>query len=154
MILNALLLLILIVGLFGHHPANAAGPTTQAVNTPAQSLANLTARSVDLHTATGDVATIAIPSYVTAYQITSVKITNCSTTPVLAQVAVWTGAAGTGTSVVGAAVITGATTAAVVLSSTLATTNRLTAATIFINLPVANVAALTCDVKLSIDDLS
>jgi hypothetical protein len=114
----------------------------------------LTARAVDLHTLTGDVAQIAIPSYVTAYQITAVKITNCSATPVLAQVAVYTGSGATGTNVVAAATITGATSASVVLSSTLASTARLTASTIFVRLTVANVAALTCDVHLNIDDLT
>jgi hypothetical protein len=134
--------------------AFAAGPTTQAVNSPAQSLANLTARAVDLHTATGDVASFAIPSYVTAYQVSSFKITNCSTTPVLASLGLFTGAGATGTTVVTAATITGATAATVVLSQTIASSARLTAATLFVNLGVANVAALTCDMKVNIDDLS
>ena len=30
-------------------PVQAAGPTTQAVNSPASTLTNLTARAVDLH---------------------------------------------------------------------------------------------------------
>lgn len=132
----------------------AAGPTTQAVNTAASVLRNLTARTLDLHTATGDVGSIAIPAYVTAYQVTGFKITNCSATPVLASVGVWTGANGTGTQVVAPATITGATSSSVVLSSTIASSARLTAATIFINLAVANVAALTCDFHLVIDDLS
>jgi hypothetical protein len=138
----------------GASAALAAGPTAPAVNSPMPSLGNLTARAVDLHTATGDVATIAIPSYVTAYQVTSVKVTNCSTTPVLASIALWTGAGGTGTNVVAGSTITGATSPSVVLSETVASSARLTAASIFVNLGVANVAALTCDIKLSIDDLS
>lgn len=132
----------------------ASGPTTQAVNSPAQTLANLTARSVDLHTATGDVATIAIPSYVTAYQVASFKITNCSATPVLASLGLFTGAGATGTTVVTPATITGATAATVVLSQTIASSARLTSSSLFVNLSVANVAALTCDIKVNIDDLS
>lgn len=134
--------------------ALAAGPTTTAVNSPAQTLNNLTARAVDLHTATGDVATIAIPSYVTAYQVTALKIMNCSTTPVLASLGLFTGASATGTTVVTSATITGATSASVVLSATIASTARLTAASLFVNLSVANTAALTCDIKVDIDDLS
>jgi len=134
--------------------AFAAGPTTQAVNSPASTLNNLTVRAVDLHTATGDVATIAIPAYVTAYQVTSFKITNCSTTPGLAAFGMFTAASASGTTVVTAATITGATSAAVVLSQTIASSARLTAATLYINLSVANVAALTCDMKVNIDDLS
>jgi uncharacterized protein YjbI with pentapeptide repeats len=131
-----------------------AGPTTTAVNSPASVLSNLTARVVNLHTATGDVATIAIPSYVTAYQVTSIKITNCSTTPVLASLGLFTGANATGTTVMTSATITGATAATVVLSGTIASNARLTAASLFFNLSVANVAALTCDLKINIDDLS
>jgi len=135
-------------------PAQAAGPTTTAVNSPASVLSNLTARAVDLHTATGDVATIAIPSYVTAYQVTSIKITNCSVTPVLASLGLFTGANATGTTVMTSATITGATAATVVLSGTIASSARLTAGNLFFNLSVANVAALTCDLKVNIDDLS
>lgn len=134
--------------------ALAAGPTTTAVNSPAPTLNNLTARAVDLHTATGDVATIAIPSYVTAYQVTAVKVTNCTVTPILGAFGVFTAASAGGTTVVTSATITGATSASVVLSQTIASTARLSAATLFINLSVANVAALTCDIKVDIDDLS
>jgi len=134
--------------------ASAAGPTTTAVNSPAPTLANLTVRTIDLHTATGDVATIAIPSYVTAYQVTAFKLTNCSATPILASVGLFTGASASGTTVVTSATITGATAATVVLSQTIASSARLTAATLYINLSVANALALTCDLKVDIDDLS
>lgn len=52
----------LLLALFWGGALQAAGPTTQAVNSPVQSLRNLAARAADLHTATTDVATIAIPS--------------------------------------------------------------------------------------------
>ncbi len=134
--------------------ALGAGPTTTAVNSPAPTLNNLTARTVDLHTATGDVATFTIPSYVTAYQVTAFKITNCSTTPILASLGLFTAASGGGTTVVTAATITGASAATVVLSQTIASTARLTAGTLFVNLGTANALALTCDMKVDIDDLS
>lgn len=134
--------------------AFAAGPTTTAVNSPASSTGNLTANAVDLKTATGDVATIPIPAYVTAYQVTSFKITNCSATPVLAQIGLFTGAGGTGITVVTAATITGATSASVVLSPAVTSSARLTASSLFVRLTVANAAVLTCDVKVNIDDLS
>lgn len=133
--------------------AFAAGPTTQAVNSPAQSLNNLTARTINLG-ATGDAATITIPSYVTAYQVSSVKITNCSATPILASVGLFTAASAGGTAIMAAATITGATSASVVLSGTVASSARQTATTLFINVAVANAAALTCDIKVSIDDLT
>jgi hypothetical protein len=133
--------------------AFAAGPTTQAVNSPAQTLNNLTARAVPIN-ATGDQASIAIPSYVTAYQVTAFKITNCSGTPILATVGLFTGAGATGTTMSAAATITGATSSSVVLSQTMASSARISAATLFVNIGVANVAAVTCDVKVTIDDLS
>jgi hypothetical protein len=133
--------------------AQAAGPTTQAVNSPAQTLANLTARAVPIN-ATGDQASIVIPSYVTAYQVTAFKITNCTGTPVLATVGLFTGAGATGTTMSAAATITGATAASVVLSQTIASSARITAGTLFVNIGVANVAAVTCDVKVVIEDLS
>ena len=75
-------LLLLSTLLFGSI-AQAAGPTTQAVNSPVQHLGNLTAKAVNL-AATGDQATISIPSFVTAYVVTAIRLTNCSATPVLA----------------------------------------------------------------------
>lgn len=132
----------------------AAGPTTQAVNAPASSLNNLTVRGIDLHTATGDVATIPIPAYVTAYQVTGFKITNCSATPVLASVGLFTAASAGGITVVTSATITGANASTVVLSQIIASTARQTAATLFVNLSIANTAALTCDLKVTLDDLS
>jgi hypothetical protein len=133
--------------------ALAAGPTTQAVNSPAQSLNNLTARNVQLNSQT-DAATIAIPAYVTAYQVTAFKITNCSGTPILATVGLYTAASQGGTTVVTAATITGATAASVVLAQTIASSARLTAATLYINIGVANTASVTCDMKVDIEDLS
>lgn len=107
--------------------------------------------------ATGDQATIAIPASITKYQITGVNIANCSATPLLAQPALYTAAAASGTTLVAAAVITGATGTTVMLNSTLAGTVALTAltsASIFVNVSVANATALTCDVYVSVRDLT
>lgn len=112
------------------------------------------AKAVNLG-ATGDQATISVPSSLTRYQITGVSVTNCSTTPVLAQVAVYTGAGATGTNVVGAGTVTGASSAGVILPLTLTgsvATTMLTSASLFVNVPVANVAALTCDVGIKVQD--
>ena len=134
-------------------PTLAAGPTTQAVNSPASSLGNLTAYSVQIN-AIADAATIAIPSYVTAYQVTAFKITNCSGTPILGSVGLYTAASAGGTAVVTPATITGATASSVVLSQTIASSARITAATLYIRVAVANAASLTCDMKVAIEDLS
>lgn len=146
-------ILALVLAAFGT-AAFAAGPTTQAVNSPASSLNNLAAYTVDLHTATGDVATVSIPSYVTAFQVTAFKVTNCSVTPIAASVGLFTGAGGTGTTVVTSATITGASSPSVVLSETIASSARLTVSSLFVRLTIANLAALTCDFKIDIDDLS
>src|SRR5882672_5067203 len=134
----------------------AAGPITQAVNAPAQAVGNLTARTVNF-AATGDNATITVPAWVTAYVVTNIRVTNCSATPVLAQVGLWTAAGGTGTNLVAAGTVTGATSAAIILPMTLAgtvATTRLTAASLFVRITVANATALTCDVNVNIQDLS
>ena len=132
--------------------AHAAGPTTQAVNAPTAGTNNLTTYAVNM-AAIGDTA-IAVPSYVTSYQVTAVKIYNCSATPILASVGLYTGTAGGGTAIVTAAAITGAASASVVLTSTLATTIALSAGTLYVRVAVANAAALTCNVHVDIDDLS
>lgn len=136
--------------------AHAAAPTTPAVNSPMPSIGALSALAVNMGS-TGDQGTIAIPSYVTAYVVSNIRVSNCSVTPILAQVALYTGAGATGTNLVAAGTITGATSTSVILPMTLAgtvATTRLSAATIFVRVTVANAAALTCDVNISIQDLS
>jgi len=115
------------------------------------------AKAVVLGSGTGDKATIAIPATITRYQVVAVGITNCSTTPILAALGLWTGASASGTNIVAAATITGATSSSVIINSTIAgsvATTMLTAATIYINVTVANAAALTCDVGVRIQDWS
>lgn len=114
------------------------------------------ARAVNL-ASTGDQATVAIPVNITKYAITAVWVTNCSATPGLAQLGVWTGASASGTNIVAAATLTGATSTTVIINSTLAgsvATTVLTAPTIYMNVAVANATALTCDVYVTIRDLT
>lgn len=115
----------------------------------------LSAKTIDFHTATGDVATIAVPAFITKYQISSIAITNCSVMPILAAVGFFTGAGGTGTTLVTAGTITGASGATVILPMTLAgtvATTTFTGSSIFVRLTVANAAALTCDVGIVVID--
>lgn len=115
------------------------------------------AKGVILGSGTGDKATISIPASITRYQVLGVGITNCSVTPILAQVSLWTGAGGTGTNVVAAGTITGATSSSVIINSTLAgtvATTMLNSNSIFVNVTVANAAGLTCDVGVRIQDWS
>lgn len=115
------------------------------------------AKGVVLGSGTGDKATIAIPASITRYQVIGVSITNCSVTPILAAFGVWTGANASGTNVVAAATITGATSSSVIINSTLAgtvATTMLTSSSMFVNVTVANAAALTCDIGIRIQDWS
>lgn len=117
----------------------------------------LQAKGVVLGSGTGDKSTIAVPATITRYQIIGIVTTNCSVTPILAAFGIWTGAAGTGISIVAATTITGATGTTVIVNSTLAgsiATTMLTAAALFVNVTVANAAALTCDVGIKIQDWS
>lgn len=127
-----------------------------AVNTsPGLGSTMLSAKSVDFHTATGDVATIAVPAFITKYQVSSIAITNCSATPLAATVGFFTGAGGTGTTLVTAATITGATGTTIIVPMTLAgtvATTALSGASLFVRLTVANVGALTCDVGIVVID--
>lgn len=112
-------------------------------------------KAVVLGSGTGDKATIAIPASITRYQVLGVSITNCSTTPIAASVAMWTGASASGTNVVATATITGATSSSVIINSTLAgtvATTMLTSSSLFVNVTIANLAALTCDVGVRIQD--
>lgn len=133
--------------------AQAAGPTTTAVNSPQPTLENLTVYAVPINSV-ADAATISIPVYITAYQVTAFKITNCTGIPVLAQVGLYTAASAGGTIVVTPTTITGATSSVVILSQTIAGSGRLTAPTLFVRISVANTAAVTCDMKVTIDDFS
>lgn len=160
----ALFAAIITIGVFNAHPVHAqtACPTgTQVISTNSATTCGassnqpygLYARSVNF-AATGDQATISIPSWVTKYQVTAVKITNCSTTPILAQPSVFTAPAGGGNNIVAAATITAATSTAVVINSALATTNTQTSSSLTVRLSVANALAITCDVLAQIQDMT
>lgn len=120
--------------------------------------ANVTpsSRMVNIAT-TGDVGAIGIPTGITKYQLVAVQVTNCTVTPVLAQMNVNTLAAGAGTSLVDNATLTGAVGAGIILPRTLTTiaqTNALIATTLFVNMGVANADPGTCDVYATIRDLT
>lgn len=103
----------------------------------------------------GDQGTVAIPSYISKYAVSSVVVTNCSGTPILAQVGFWTAAGGTGVNVVAASTITAASSAsAMVLPTVTAASTALTAASLFVRIAVANAAAVTCDFYVIVNNLS
>lgn len=126
-----------------------------AVNSsPGLGGAVLTTKAVNLGT-TGDQGTVAIPSWLALYQIESIRVSNCSAIPVLAQAAIYTASGGGGTNMVAATTITGATSAGVVLPLTLAGTSATTtfsAATLYVRVAVANTAPLTCDFQFQLSD--
>jgi hypothetical protein len=114
------------------------------------------ARGVNL-AATGDQGVISIQPSITKYVILQVILTNASATPVLAQIAVYTGAVATGTTIVAAGTITGAVGSTVILSLALAGTiaaTALTAGALYVNVAVANATALTADIYITATDLS
>lgn len=114
----------------------------------------LSAKAVTI-SATGDQGTITVPGYITKYSVTTMVVTNCSGTPLAAQVALWTGAGGTGTNVVAAGTITGATSSTVmVLPTVTAATTALTSSSLFVRITVQNVAAITCDFYVIVNNLS
>lgn len=124
------------------------------INALAGATQALSAKIVTISTI-GDQGTIVVPSYITKYSVSSFVVTNCTATPILAQVAIWTAAGGTGTNVVGAATITAASsTSAIVPMTVTATNTALSAGTLFVRIAVANVAAITCDFYAVINNLS
>lgn len=114
----------------------------------------LSAKSVTIST-TGDQGTITVPSYITKYNVSTFVVTNCSGTPLAAQVAMYTGAGATGINVVAAGTITGATSSTVMLLPTVtAATTALTSPSLFVRITVQNVAAITCDFYAIVNNLS
>lgn len=145
----------LLCGVFLVSIAHAQGGMNSSLYNPISGATQaLSAKSVTIST-TGDQGTIAIPSYITKYNVASFVATNCSATPILAQIAMWTAAGGTGTNVVGAATITAASsTTAIVPLTVTATNTALTSGALFIRIAVANTAAVTCDFFVVINNLS
>jgi hypothetical protein len=83
------------------------------------------------------------------YIVRKFVVTNCSGTPVLAQVALYTGAGATGTTVVTAAVITSLSGSTKFVDMTItAVADTLSAATLYVRNAVAQGSALTCDVYI------
>lgn len=93
------------------------------------------------------VADTALTVTAAKYIVRKFIVTNCSGTPVLAQVAVYTGASASGTTVVTAAILTTLTGSTKFVDMTLAlTTDTLAASTLFVRNAVVQGSALTCDV--------
>lgn len=130
---------------------SVSAPTISATITPQQMLS---AKTISI-SSTGDKATLTVPAYITKYSVGNVWVTNCSGTPVLAQLALYTGAAQTGTNVVAAATITAATSTSAIVPMTVTGVNTaLTSGSLFVNVAVANIAAVTCDVYAVLNNLS
>jgi hypothetical protein len=112
----------------------------------------LSTRSVNLNS-TGDTS-IAVPLAITKYQVTGVLVTNCSATPTLATLGLYTAASAGGTAVVTAATITAATASTVILSQTIASSAAQTASTLYAHVGTANGSALTCDLYVQLLNLT
>ena len=91
----------------------------------------------------------ALPAAVTAWDLTSIEVTNCSASLTLAAGGVYTAASKGGTALVSAAqAYTGLTSSTVVLPLTLngtAATTRLTISSVYLSLTTAQGSAATCD---------
>lgn len=100
--------------------------------------------------ATGDVAALLVPAEIATrgYRVTGFLVYNASGTPVLAQASLRNAAAGGGDALVAAAVLTALDSALKILSMTVADGNKQTAATLYVNVTVANVGAVTASIKI------
>jgi hypothetical protein len=100
----------------------------------------------------------AIAAAVTVYSVTSILVTNCSTSLTLAAGGVYSAASKAGTALVAAAqVYTALTGSSVVLSATLAAniaTTRYTAAILYLSLTTGQGSAATCDFYVIGNDLT
>lgn len=96
------------------------------------------------------VADTSIAIKASKYVIRKVTVTNCSAAPVLAQLALYTGTAASGTNVVAAATLATLTAAATLVDMTVigVTTTVLTASTLYARNAVVQGTALTCDVYI------
>ena len=101
------------------------------------------------------VADTSITIKATKYIIRRVHVTNCSATPLLAQLALYTAPAAGGTNFVAATMLTTLSAATTFVDLTLIniTTTTLTAATLYARNTVAQTTALTCDVYIVGDAL-
>ena len=113
------------------------------------------AKAINLN-ALGDTE-IALPPGITRYLVNSIRVVGATVTPTAAQVGVYTAASQGGTEISAPQTLTGATSPAQEISLTTVsgiTTWAQTAANLFINVSVADGAALTADFYIIIMDLS
>lgn len=126
------------------HTNGQASSTAMSSNTVSLSGVNLNSVNSD--------NPVSIPY--SRYIVRRVVVSNASTTPTLATLAVFTGAGGTGTTVVAAAVLTTLTTTAKFSDRTVAlSSDILTASTLYIRNVAANTSALTADVSIEVQPL-
>ncbi len=125
------------------NPAGVAGDPSIATTLKGPLLASATGLSL---ATTADQA-IPIGTGITKYLVTGIVFTNASVTPVLAAGAIYTAAAKGGSALFTAAqVYTALTSAIVPLQPTITLATTQTAATLYLALTTANVAACTVDV--------
>lgn len=123
--------------------------TTNTWSTPSDNVLGV-AKTVNLNA----VADTAITISATKYVVRRVTVTNCSASPVLAQMAVYTGTAASGTNIVAAVVLTSLTAPGTLVDLTVVpTTTAFTVATLYARNMVVQGSGLTCDVYLTGDVL-
>lgn len=115
----------------------------------------LQADAVPIDAATGDVAVFSVPVELATrgYRVTGFLVYGASGTPVLAQLALRNGPGGTGAALVAASVITALDSALKVLSMTIADGGKQTSTSIYLNLAVANIGAVTVSAKILYEPL-
>jgi len=140
--------------LLGIGPALADGYLTPATITPNSTRVLGQLRGANFNVTTDQ----AIAINATAYQITSIIVTNCSTSMTLAAGGFYPAASKGGTPIVAATQVYSALTGSTItLNTTIAATpliTRFTVSTIFLSLTTAQGAAATCDVYVVGVDLS
>lgn len=128
------------------------GASTGAVVLASTGVVELKIPGVNINaSAPSDIGSVTVPAV--QWRIAAEQVTNCSSTPVAGQIALWTGANATGNQLTNATVLTANTSPSVVAGLTAngtTATTRQTATTVFVNLSVQNAAAVTCDIVMQI----
>lgn len=123
--------------------------STNTWSTPSDSILGV-AKSVNLNSVADTAITISAAKYI----VRRVTVTNCSATPVLAQIAVYSATGAGGTNIVAAVVLTSLAAPTTLVDLTIVpTTTAFTAATLYARNMVAQGSGLTCDVYLTGDVL-
>lgn len=133
-----------------------AGPSGAAGSTGSAGTNGISARLGKLASANfNTTADQAISISATAYQISSIAVTNCSGTFTLAVGGFYNAASKGGTAMVAAAqAYSGISSGTLVFNPTLAVITRQTAATLYLSLTTAAGSAATCDIYVYGNDFS